>query len=135
MPGYIQAALPKYNHPLQRPLHALHPCWKPNYGAKQQFAPPQNTLLPLDQSAIKRIKKITGMLLYYVLTINSTILTALVSVALQQSKATTTTKQSIAQLLDCCHTHPNAKVQYKASDMILQLYSNAAFQSEAQAYS
>ena len=39
------------------------------------------------------------------------------------------------QLLDYCHTHPSATVQYTASDMVLHLHSDAAFQSEAKARS
>ena len=82
MPGYIQAALHKYNHiPAKRPQHAPYPCRTPDYGAKQQFAPPEDTSKPLNRGGVKQIQKITGTLLYYALAVDSTILIALGSIA------------------------------------------------------
>ena len=39
------------------------------------------------------------------------------------------------QLLDYCHTHPDAKVRYHASDMILHIHSDASYNSEAKSRS
>ena len=81
------------------------------------------------------MQQITGTLIFYGQAINSTLLVALGSISSQQSKATQQTEMEVNQLLDYCHTHPTATIRYLASDMVLQLHNNAAFQSEAQAQS
>jgi hypothetical protein len=50
-----------------------------------------------------------------------------------QTKTTTATLQQLHQLLDYASTYPDAKVRFLVSPMILTLYSNASYLSEAQA--
>ena len=136
MPNYIPAALHKYNHPApMRPQHAPSPWTRPNYGAKQQMAPPPANSPRLGPMGIKRVQQITGTLLFYSRAVNSTLLVAIGSISAQQSKATQQTEMELNQLLDYCHTHPTATICYTASDMVLHLHSDAAFQSEAKARS
>ena len=52
------------------------------------------------------------------------------SIGTRQAKATEQVAKETAWFLDYCHTHPNAGVQYFASDMILALESDASYQSE-----
>ena len=56
-----------------------------------------------------------------------TILPSLNTLATTQSKSTVATKQKIDQLLDYLDTHPDAKLRYHASDMILHCDSDAAY--------
>ena len=44
-----------------------------------------------------------------------------------QAKSTKLTLQKIQMLLDYLHTYPNAKVRFYASDMKLQIDSDAAY--------
>ena len=60
---------------------------------------------------------------------------ALGTIAAQQSIATQTTSNCVNHLLDYCHTHPDAKLRYHASDMILNIHSDASYKSEAKAQS
>ena len=136
MPGYIQAALHKYQHPTPtRAQHAPHTWSKPNYGAKQQLTSPEDTSEPLTSAAIKRVQQITGTLLYYARAVDSTLLVALGTIAAQQAKGTAMTTTAINQVLDYCHTHPDATIRYRASDMILKMHSDASYLSEAKARS
>jgi hypothetical protein len=136
MPGYVTALLNKYQHPAPtRPQHAPHAWTKPNYGTKIQMTDntDESPMLPPEQ--VKRIQQVTGTLLYYARAVDATMLPALGTIAAQQSKANTTTANAVRQLLDYAHTHPDATIRYRASDMILRLHSDASYLSEAKARS
>ena len=62
-------------------------------------------------------------------------LTALGSISAQQSKGTEKTYADTLWLINYAATHPNAKIRYTASDMILYIHSNASYLSEPQARS
>jgi hypothetical protein len=49
---------------------------------------------------------------------------------MSQAKATENTEQHVQQLLDYLVTHPNASVLYRASDMILNIHSDASYLNE-----
>jgi hypothetical protein len=136
MPGYIPAALHKYQHPTPKQVqHSPNTWMQPNYGAKVQFMPPEDTTVPLPQDDIKCIQQITGTLLYYEQAVDATLSVALGTITAQQARGTATTVKAITQLLDYCHTHPDAKIWYRASDMVLKIHSNALYLLEAQARS
>jgi hypothetical protein len=54
---------------------------------------------------------------------------AISSLASQQATATATedTATKLLQLLNYCATHPNATIRYHASDMILNIHSDAGW--------
>ena len=134
MPNYIPAALHKYNHPApKQPQHAPSPWTRPSYGAKQQIAPPPDNSLLLGPKGTKQVQQVTGTLLFYSRAVDSTLLVALGSTSVQQFKATQQTEMELNQLLDYCHTYPSATIPYSASNLVLQLHSNATFQSQAKA--
>jgi hypothetical protein len=58
-----------------------------------------------------------------------TILHALNSIAAESSKPTDRTMERVEQLLDYMHTYPNAVVRFYASDMILNVHSDASYLS------
>ena len=62
-------------------------------------------------------------------------LVALGTIVSQQASATQATSKYVTHLLDYCHTHPNSKVWYHASDMILHIHSDASYNSEAKSRS
>ena len=76
-----------------------------------------------------------GILLYYAMTIDNTILVALSTIAGQQAKATTATMAAGNWLLDYAAANPIAKIRYHASDMQLYLHSDTSYLSEAKAHS
>jgi hypothetical protein len=51
---------------------------------------------------------------------------ALSTIASKQAKGTKSTMKKCKQLLDYLATHPNATVQFHASDMILSIHSDAS---------
>ena len=76
-----------------------------------------------------------GSLLYYARAVDMTILHALSEIASQQAKPTKRTMARVKQLLDYMHTHPDAKIRFRASDMVLNVHSDASYLSAANARS
>ena len=66
---------------------------------------------------------------------DNTLLTALSTISSAQSKGTQATLNATNQLLDYCHTHPDARIRYYASDMLLRIHSDASYLSEPEARS
>ena len=73
--------------------------------------------------------------MYYACAVDITTLVALSSIAAEQTKATVTTEEKIQQLLDYLSTHREATIRYVASDMILNINSDASYLSEPRARS
>jgi hypothetical protein len=55
--------------------------------------------------------------------------------ASEQSNATEVTADKVIKLLNYCNTHPETKIRYHASDMILHIQSDASYLSENEAKS
>jgi hypothetical protein len=136
MPGYIQATLQKCLHQQPGcPQHAPHRHNPIKYGAKVQLTDVPDLSEPLSKDSIQRIQQIVGTLLYYGRAVDSTLLVALSSLASRQSHATALTNRDIKQLLDYCSTHPDAILQYSASNMVLRIHSDAGYLNETKACS
>ena len=70
--------------------------------------------------------------MYYARAIDLTSLHALSAIASEQAKPTKQTLARVQQLLDYMATNPNAVVRFYASDMILNLHSDASYLSAGQ---
>ena len=73
------------------------------------------------------------MVLYYARAVTS--LPGLSGIASEQALARESMEQRIEQLLDYLATHPDVVVRYHASDMVLNIHSDASYLSEPQARS
>jgi len=128
MPGYIQRTLERFNHPFPtRPQHSPHSWVAPSYGSQSQLTPDPDDSLPASGDQIKRLQQILGCLLFYARMIDMTLLVAI--------NTTESTMDATTQLLHYCATHPDAIVRYTASDMILQIVSDASYLSASGARS
>jgi hypothetical protein len=126
MPGYITNVLNTFQHDAPRtPHHTSSKYITPVYGAKMQFATKDNSP-PLTAKQCTEIKKITGSVLYYSRAVDPTVLMALNDISTEQTAATEKTKTAAGQLLDYLGTHPDAKIRFQASDMILHIHSDAS---------
>ena len=131
MPKYPKTALLKSQHPApKRPQHTPHSWAKPTYGAQVQYAQDDDSPTLLHAKTINLVEQIVGTLLYYSISVDPTMLTALGSIAAQQSKVTEKTYSDTLWLLNDAVTHPNAKIRYTASNMILFIHSDASYLSE-----
>ena len=130
MPGYVKKQLIKYNHPT--PKSPQHCPWSPqpiHYGSKTQEPIPPDKSPELEKDGVKLIQQVVGSFLYYCRATDTTIPEALSELSQQQTKATENTLQRCRQFLDYMATHPNAKIRYYASDMILNVHSDASYLS------
>jgi hypothetical protein len=122
IPGYVERALQHFNHPKpSRPQHAPHAWVKPQYGAKTQCAPMDDTSPALDAANTKRVQEVLGTLLFYARAIDYMMLAAIGTIVSQQAKDTKSTMEAITHLLNYCATRP------EASDMILYVESDASY--------
>jgi hypothetical protein len=64
-----------------------------------------------------------------------TVLMALSSIAIEQTKATEQTMERCTQLLDYLANHSETKVRFYASDMIMNIHSDASYLSAGKARS
>jgi hypothetical protein len=137
MPGYIKATLDRFqNAPPKCLQHSRPHHHKPiQYGIKVQLTDTPDLLEQLPIAGIKHVQKIVGTLLYYACTMDNTLLVTLSSLTSRQSKATHLTNQDSTQLLNYCHTHPEATVCYWASDVLLKIHSDAGYLNESKASS
>jgi hypothetical protein len=136
MPKYVQEALIEFQHPPpSKPEHQPHRHNPPQYGSKVQMTEPIDTTKLLDDKGVLRLQQITGKFLYYSRAVDPTMNAALSSMASQQSKATEQTARDAITFLNYCATHPDAKLRYHSSDLILKVHSDASYLSESKARS
>ena len=89
MPGYIKKKIQEYGHVVPNRMQNCPYAPEPKqFGVTVQApAPPDDTPL-LNEAGIKRVQKIVGSILYYARAVDMTVLMALSSIAMEQTKAT-----------------------------------------------
>jgi hypothetical protein len=136
MPGYIKKLLQKYKHKMPtKPQHCPYTPAPKQYGAEAQAPLPIDISPKLSDEEIKEIQRIVGSILYYARAVDITVLMALSSIASEQTRGTMNTMAKAKQLLDYLATHPDATIRFRASDMILNVHSDASYLSETKAHS
>jgi hypothetical protein len=136
MPGYIKAALHKYQHTTPaRPEHAPHTWNPPIYGAKTQYVEDETTSPALSDKDIYKLQQLTGTLLYNARAVDPTLIMPINVLASEQSRATEVTADKVIKLINYCNTHPETKIRYHSSDMILYIHIDASYLSENEAKS
>ena len=127
MPNYVHKQLTKYMHNKpKRPQHCPYEPAPLQYGRKSQEKPVDIESKALDKNGKLRVQQVVGSFLYYARAVDMTILHTLNSIAADSSKPTERTMERVDQLLDYMHTHPDAVMRYYASDMILNVHSDAS---------
>ncbi len=136
MPAYVKKQLTKYSHvaPL-RPQHCLYAPNPIKYGKDNQAFSPLDKSLRLNKTQKKRIQQIVGSFLYYAQAVDPAISMALSEIASQQAAPTENLMERVNQFLGYMWTHPDAIIWYHASDMILNVHSDASYLSAPKACS
>jgi hypothetical protein len=78
---------------------------------------------------VKKLQQLTGTLLYYTRAVDPTLIMPINVLASEQSNATEITADKVIKLLNYCKTHPETKIRYHASAMILHIHSDASYLS------
>ena len=130
MPNYIPALLKKLQHQLptkpQFSPYIITP-YVPLKPGQRQYAPTADESALLNPTETTIIQQIVGSLLYYARAIDYTLLPALNTISQSQAKPTKNTQKACDVLLNYCATYPNVHLRYHASDMILNIDSDAAY--------
>ncbi len=113
-------------------LHSPEP---KKFSTEVQAPLPHNLTPKLDAKGIKCVQKIVGSILYYAQAVNMTVLIALSSITVEETKATEKTMERRTQLLDYLLGHADAKVQFHTYEMIFNIHSDASYLLEANACS
>jgi hypothetical protein len=130
MPGYTKKKLQEYGHVVPNRLQSCPYAPEPKqFGATAQAPAPPDDTPKLNDAGIKRVQKIVGSILYYAHAIDMTVLMALGSIAMEQTKATDQTLERCMKLLDYLASNNPAKVRFHASDMIMNIHSDASYLS------
>jgi hypothetical protein len=137
MPGHIKPALHKFQHPTpRRPKNAPQTWSPPIYGTKTQYIEAHQDIPLLPQKDVTRIQQLAGTLLYYARAVDPTLMLPVNVLASEQTQATAIKIDKVIKLLNYYATHPEAKLRYHASDMILKnTHSDASYLSEREAKS
>jgi hypothetical protein len=136
MAAYITKQLTQYGHitPL-KPQHCPYAPNPINYGKDNQSPSPINNSPLLNNAGKKQIQRLVGSFMYYARAVDPTILMALSDIATQQAAPTENTIKHVNQFLDYMWMHPDAIIRYRASDMILNVHSDALYLSAPKARS
>ena len=127
MRGYVQQALKELEHVANnRHQYAPSHIDRPNYGARIQYATDDETD-KLDESKIKYLQRMVGKFLYYARAINTTMAHAINDIGAAVANGTEATQKAVHHFLDYAHSNPDGEIIFRASDMILQVDSDAAY--------
>jgi hypothetical protein len=89
MPGYIKMKLQEYEHIMPKKLQMCPYLPEPKkFGTEAQAPLPHDSTPKLDAKCIKCVQKIVGSILYYARVVDMTVLMALSSIAVEQTKVT-----------------------------------------------
>jgi hypothetical protein len=136
MAGYIKHALQRFHHPAPaHPERSPHLWERPDYGSKSQLTPVIDTSEPITPEEKLRLQEVLGTLLYYAGAIDSTLLRAFSELSTEQANRTRKTPFKLNELLNYCHSNPEATVRFLASGMQLTIESDASYLSVSKARS
>jgi hypothetical protein len=136
MPGYVERVLQRFQHPSPtRSEHSPYHWNQPKYGAKVQYVDAADATPVLNAADKQLFQEIIGTFLFNARAIDVTMLKALSTISTQQLQPTEATKSAIVKILNYAATHPNAELEYIASDMALWIDSDSSYLSESKARS
>ena len=109
-----------------RPQHSPYVIAPKKYGkyAHDSLPPDDSPLVSKDK--IKRIQGVVVSILCYARSVESTFLVGLNSIVIQQTSAIDNNIKRTEDLLNYAEIHSDSKKWYRASEMILQIHTDAS---------
>ena len=135
MPEYVKNGLVRFAHKLRKLTHRPHKHTLTVYGRTIQHAKEEDRSPLLDKERKKNVQQVTGTFLYYARAVDPTMLVVLSAIASCHSAPTENTMEKTLFFLDYAAPHPDAIFTYVASDMILNIHSDASYLTEPKARS
>ena len=125
-PGYVKQALLKFKHILEQTCYSPSPFSLPIYEKKTQMAHINETDT-MSKDQVKLLQQVYGTFLYYTRVVDCTMLRALNDLATRVKDGTQETAKALQCFLDYCAANNDFTVLFRASDVILHNYSDAAY--------
>ena len=135
MPGYINKLLqrfPRRGTQLQAKSPAVYVPWHPRTGP--QYVEP-DVSPPLTAAEITEVQEIVGCFLWYSRVIDSTFLPAVNAINSEMVSPTQHLLRACERLLAYAASYPDNALVYRASDMILEVQSDASYLSRSRSRS
>jgi hypothetical protein len=135
MPGYVAKLLQRVKP------HGIKGASTPGIYTPPNYANPTSQRATVDLSTRasepqkRLLQSVVGTLLYYSRAVDPSILTAVLELGSTQSQPTEKDMDKMNRLLQYVSAHPHNAIRYYASDMVLQLMSDASFLSRPKARS
>jgi hypothetical protein len=135
MPGYVAKLLQRVKP------HGIKGASTPGIYTPPNYANPTSQRATVDLSTRasepqkRLLQSVVGTLLYYSRAVDPSILTAVLELGSTQSQPTEKDMDKMDRLLQYVSAHPHNAIRYYASDMVLQLMSDASFLSRPKARS
>ncbi len=76
------------------------------------------------------MQKIVGSILYYARAVDMTVLMALRTITSKQTKGTERMMEKALHVLDYLATHPDATIRFCATDMVMNIHTDASYLAE-----
>ena len=133
IPNFTKNKLKEFDFKSKKVQHLPYP--EPTKSLNTQKPVLVDKAKQLSPERVKRIQKIIRSFLYLSRAVDLTTTKALSSLSSQQSKATVKTEELIQHFLEYCNAHPDPKIRFHASNMILAIHSDASFMNEPMARS
>ena len=135
MPRYVQSALNRFGVVTIKNVLSPEHFTPISYATKEAQLTAIDTTPPLSADNKTRLQSIIGVMLYYARAVDGTMLGTCNRLASQQANPTQKTLDAAHHLLDYAATYPDAKLEFRPSDMILRMDSDASYNSETGARS
>jgi hypothetical protein len=127
MPGYLGTALLELQHDTPKQHHYAPSSYTtPAYGRKVQLTK-IDTSASMTAAQTKRLERVVGKFLYCARALDDTLMHSLNDLATAKSEGTQATMEELTKVLNYAASNPNPTKLYRASDMILNVDSDAAY--------
>ena len=111
------------------------PTHRPKLWSQNKFAEIESNEPVLGKESKKYIRQVLGTFLYYARAVDPTMLVALSAISSEQAYPTRATMKKVDQFLDYAASREQSVLTYEASDMVLEVHSDALYLSESKARS
>ena len=136
MPGYVDKALIRFNKTNVRPVNSPMTYVPPNYGAKSQTLKPDNPAPKfLNAAQILFVQEVVGVFLYYSRAVDPLMITAINKIGSSQAGADISILDAIERFFQYASRWKNNVMRIHASDMKLNVHSDASYLSETKSRS
>ena len=96
MPGYIEKLLARHKHvPPKHDQHSPYKAPPKKYGLSAQEPVPEDTTKRIDDKRLRKVQQVIEGILFYARAVDCTVLTALSSIASEQSGATEAREEKV----------------------------------------